>query len=170
MGLDMYLYGERYISDSYSEDPVKAAIAKQATLDVLGLLDDDEVDKSHIFGYSATLTLGYWRKAWPIHRWFVENVQNGVDDCGKYSVDRDTLQQLLADCIAVLSAKEDSEIAHDTAWAYIPPDENIEANTLDDPEEAEYYYYHIQRTATILKHLMTDKKFAHYDFYYSSSW
>lgn len=170
MGLDMYLYGERYISKSYSDDPVRAASALHMTLDELGILDDDSIDKDHINGFSAKVVLGYWRKAWPIHMWFVQNVQNGVDDCGEYRVQTDVLQELFSDCTAVLSAKADPDIAHDTAWAYIPPSENLESNTLEDPNEEEYYYYHITRTAKILKHLLTDKKFADYDFYYSSSW
>ena len=37
--------------------------------------------------------VGYWRKANQIHRWFVENVQKGIDDCGYYRV---SLKQLLA--------------------------------------------------------------------------
>ena len=169
MGLDMYLYGERYISGTYGDDVTKQAAALTATLDAMGLLHDDDVSKDHINGFSAKVTLGYWRKAWPIHRWLVENVQNGNDDCGEYRVQDDVLRELLSNCIAVLSAREDPEIAHDTAWAYIPPSDNYESEILQNQEEEEYYYYHIQRTATILTHLLTSK-FEDYDFYYSSSW
>ena len=170
MGLDMYLYGERYISRNYSDDPIATSNALLTTLKELDLLDDDAIEKENIYGYSAKVVVKYWRKAWPIHRWFVENVQNGEDNCGEYRVQTDALQQLLSDCQAVLSAKDDPDIAHDTAWAYIPPSENLEYNAFEDPREAEYYYYHIERTAKVLKHLLTDKKFEDYDFYYSSSW
>ena len=37
----------------------------------------------------------YWRKANAIHRWFVENVQDGVDDCGIYIVSVEQLKELL---------------------------------------------------------------------------
>ena len=37
----------------------------------------------------------YWRKANAIHNWFVNNVQNGVDDCGYYVVPKDQLEKLL---------------------------------------------------------------------------
>jgi hypothetical protein len=47
-----------------------------------------------------------WRKANQIHRWFVENVQDGEDDCGSYSVSRDQLKQLLKACKEVLEASE----------------------------------------------------------------
>jgi hypothetical protein len=45
--------------------------------------------------------VGYWRKANAIHRWFVENVQGGVDDCGCYEVSKEQLEELLAICIQV---------------------------------------------------------------------
>lgn len=38
--------------------------------------------------------IGYWRKANAVHSWFVETVQNGVDDCGEYEVSLDQLHQL----------------------------------------------------------------------------
>ena len=36
----------------------------------------------------------YWRKANAIHKWFVENVQEGVDDCGEYEVTVEQLTEL----------------------------------------------------------------------------
>ena len=35
--------------------------------------------------------VGYWRKANQIHKWFVDNVQDGVDDCGEYKVTKEQL-------------------------------------------------------------------------------
>ena len=45
--------------------------------------------------------VGYWRKANAIHKWFVENVQNDVDDCGYYEVSKENLEKLLEICIEV---------------------------------------------------------------------
>lgn len=45
--------------------------------------------------------VGYWRKANAIHKWFVDNVQNGVDDCGYYEVSKEQLNELLEICIKV---------------------------------------------------------------------
>lgn len=42
--------------------------------------------------------IAYWRKANAIHKWFVDNVQNGVDDCSLYEVSKDDLLQLLSIC------------------------------------------------------------------------
>lgn len=45
--------------------------------------------------------VGYWRKANAIHKWFVDNVQNEVDDCGRYEVSKEQLEELLDICIQV---------------------------------------------------------------------
>lgn len=42
--------------------------------------------------------VAYWRKANQIHRWFVENVQEGDDDCGYHEVSLPSLQALLDVC------------------------------------------------------------------------
>src|SRR5437773_719696 len=39
--------------------------------------------------------IGYWRKANAIHRWFVENVQDGEDKCQEALVSPGQLEQLL---------------------------------------------------------------------------
>lgn len=36
-----------------------------------------------------------WRKANQIHKWFVDHVQDGRDDCGTYEVEVEQLQELL---------------------------------------------------------------------------
>jgi hypothetical protein len=48
----------------------------------------------------------YWRKANQIHKWFVDNIQKGVDDCGTYYVGTDKLQELLDICKQVLAASK----------------------------------------------------------------
>lgn len=52
--------------------------------------------------YSEDGEIGYWRKANHIHKWFVENVQNGVDDCGFYAVSKDKLLELHKLCKEIL--------------------------------------------------------------------
>ena len=65
--------------------------------------DDYETDE---FGVSnseyVTTQAAYWRKANSIHGWFVNNVQNGEDDCGTYEIDIDTLKKLRGVCMDVL--------------------------------------------------------------------
>lgn len=40
----------------------------------------------------------YWRKANAIHKWFVNEVQDGNDDCGTYEVDIEKLRELRHIC------------------------------------------------------------------------
>lgn len=63
-------------------------------------------DKEHRYPYFAIIEgAGYWRKANAIHRWFVDNIQNGEDDC-KYhrEVTEDDLNELISLCEKVILA------------------------------------------------------------------
>jgi len=50
--------------------------------------DVSEVDYEDLF------EAAYWRKFNALHNWFVNNVQNGVDDCGTYFVSEDQFNTL----------------------------------------------------------------------------
>jgi hypothetical protein len=79
MGLDSYLERELYIP---------------ARTDAVVKINDMIIANAHTVVQKA----GYWRKNWTIHNWFVQNVQEGVDDCGKYAVEREHLEKLLEFC------------------------------------------------------------------------
>ncbi len=70
MGLDMYLNAKRYLW--HSEDNLAEQIAEN-----FPELADARVKE-------ITAEVMYWRKSNAIHKWFVDNVQGGVDDCGNY--------------------------------------------------------------------------------------
>jgi hypothetical protein len=55
----------------------------------------DEPDKDFI--------VGYFRKHNMIHKWFVDNVQNGVDDCGRYVITVKDLNKLLDICNRIMA-------------------------------------------------------------------
>jgi len=48
-------------------------------------------------------SLAYWRKANAIHHWFVENIQNGIDDCKPFPVSKEKLEELLHICEKVVA-------------------------------------------------------------------
>ena len=60
------------------------------------------------YGFKHIMTeVGYWRKANQIHKWFVENVQDGIDDCDYHrEVTEDDLEELLSICQTVLESCE----------------------------------------------------------------
>ena len=42
--------------------------------------------------------IGYWRKANQIHKWFVDNIQDGIDDQKIYEISEEELKTLLKIC------------------------------------------------------------------------
>lgn len=53
----------------------------------------------------------YWRKANAIHSWFVENCQDGIDECQYSPVGVEQLAQLRSTCVDALAAFSAGDIA-----------------------------------------------------------
>ena len=51
-----------------------------------------------------------WEKANMIHKWFVDNVQNGMDDGGEYEVSIDELNKLRKLCLKIIYALDGEKI------------------------------------------------------------
>jgi len=47
--------------------------------------------------------IGYFRKHHSIHKWFVNNIQNGVDDCGRYEIQLKDIENLKELCEEIIS-------------------------------------------------------------------
>lgn len=95
MGLDMYLTKKIYIGANYEHNHVKGEI---------NLTKDNKPIKVNLSKVTyIEESAGYWRKANQIHRWFVENVQDGNDDCGTYDVSMEDLKNLLTICKEIKS-------------------------------------------------------------------
>lgn len=101
MGLDMYLRAKKRM-------PREAAV-------VISKADPQKYPSWHNeWGEDAKTVqlvsdVGYWRKANAIHGWFVENVQDGEDDCEEYEVLPEQLAALRADCEEALERKGATE-------------------------------------------------------------
>ena len=95
MGLDMYLYTN---SRPTCEDALRAMEN-----------DGSEYAAKSIEYYRTHGIAMYWRKANAIHKWFVDNVQYGEDDCKEYTVYPEQLVELRDLCRKVLAAKEEAE-------------------------------------------------------------
>lgn len=101
MGLDMYL------------ERCKNVVFPYVNKDIEDLKESENEDDKRLLEFlkpyirkrgkyiqwdSLSEEVAYWRKANQIHRWFVENVQDGEDDCGAYKVDKEELEELLNIC------------------------------------------------------------------------
>jgi len=102
MGLDSYLKAKKYVSGyDYSNDAEKESY--NSILNAVGLTQGD-VSKNSPFG-NIELIVAYWRKANQIHNWFVNECQDGKDECQESYVDRDQLQALVDLCKNVIETK-----------------------------------------------------------------
>src|SRR5690606_22029435 len=104
----MYLRKRTYVGNNNIDDPkghLKVILPEDQTKRVFPI-DEGMIDESKIVSISQEVM--YWRKANAIHKWFVENVQQGVDNCVEYFVSREDLQQRITEC------KEDLEYLKST--------------------------------------------------------
>lgn len=85
MGLDMYLYKKEYVKNWEHTQPEHRYHITYAKGDGKPV----EINPSYL-----VTEVGYWRKANAIHRWFVDNVQGGVDECQHSYVDSEQLEEL----------------------------------------------------------------------------
>ena len=148
MGLDMYLTAERYIWSS--EKPISDEVAN-----LLGL----QLDGERMRVNSVEAEAMYWRKANAIHKWFVENIQGGEDNCRRYYVEREQLTELRDLCAKLCTQREMAEETLPTADGFF----------FGSTEYDEWYWNGIEETVQGL-----DKALQAFDdkwhFYYRSSW
>ena len=109
---------------------------------------------------SLSEKVGYWRKANAIHRWFVENVQNGEDDCGCYNVSKEQLEELLEICRSIKSGTEDPKTLLPTQSGFF----------FGSTEYDEWYYEDIDSTIEILEKVLAETDFDNEVITYQSSW
>jgi hypothetical protein len=151
MGLDMYLRGKRYLSyrekEEYANELFDVADA---------FCKGKEINE-------LTFELGYWRKANAIHNWFVNNVQEGVDNCCEYSLGYSHLVKLRQLCKEVLDNGEEF------AEKFLPPASGFFFGNADVDE---YYWEYVKSTYDLLTELCMDEDIQSdtIEVFYQSSW
>lgn len=159
----MYLTGEMYVSKvNYKKlretDDFDKSLNNdyQIVTTLFGL--DKFISKEAFAGLTIGFPVAYWRKSNQIHQWFVDNVQDGVDNCQKHIVYRDKIEQLRDLCVQVL---EDNSMAEEL----LP---NAEGFFFGSQEYDEYYFGDLQNTVEMLNRALELPET--YDLYYQSSW
>ncbi len=142
MGLDMYLNRKTYVGNNYKE------LEDQTKIDVVGV-------KQNRVTYVIE-NVGYWRKANAIHKWFVDNVQNGEDNCQESYVGKESLKELL-DLVNTVLAD------HDKAHGLLPTSDGFFYGGRDYDE---WYFNRLEDTKNILESAIAEGG----DFYYEASW
>lgn len=167
MGLDMYLNKIERVEGYTFEDLMKL---ENALLEDITILPDDvkPLAKEMDFvvdgetWYKLNEQVGYWRKANQIHNWFIENIQNGIDDCEQYEVTKEDLVKLLENVQLVLKEKDKvvSERALPTSPGFF----------FGNTDYDEYYYTVVENTKVLLENVMQKIDFKNNHVYYDSSW
>ena len=157
MGLDMYLTKKTYLGTQWEHRGVTAEVTVKSegeTVDVgINPHAIEEITESAI----------YWRKANHFHAWFVENVQDGEDDCGTYPVSLDQLKDLRDLCEEVINNR-------DKAHELLPTQAGCFFGGQDYDE---YYFESVIDTYDNLRKIIDcypSGTLFYVDYYYTSSW
>ena len=134
MGLDMYLNAKRFLW--HSEDELIEKVSN--AFPELGGAKIKQV----------TAEVGYWRKANAIHKWFVDNVQNGEDDCGDYEVSKEKLKELLDIINQVLANKKKAHKLLPCTTGFF----------FGNQDYDEYYFEDLEYTKKLLEKLTNNQE------------
>ena len=138
MGLDMYLTKRTYVQNwDYMKESEKNYVSVKGA--------DEKHIKPERVQYIIE-QLCYWRKANHIHKWFVDNIQGGVDDGGEYTVSLPELKQLMDVCYEVMTDNSKAEELLPTSDGFF----------FGGSEYDEFYFTQTSDTYKILKELVEE--------------
>ena len=164
MGLDMYLWRDVYIGASWhSEYRIQVDIKDTSNTNPKTFsIHPQKIN-------SIREEFGYWRKANQIHKWFVDNVQDGQDDCKPYYVSKDKLKELLDTCNKVITYRDKplSKEVEQALDSLLPTQSGFFFGGL---EYDEWYFDQIQDTIDILNQVDFSEDEYPVSYYYEASW
>lgn len=154
MGLDMYLMKRIGIYAMYEFEQIDGTVYLTKEGNPIPI---NTKKIAHITEQSA-----YWRKANQIHKWFVDNVQDGNDDCKEYEVPLEQLRKLVKTCKKVLKDHSKAEELLPTQAGFF----------FGGTEYTEYYFQNLKDTVKQIEPLLKEEypKGVYVTFTYQSSW
>jgi len=177
MGLDMYLIEKKHIGKA------KVKIIKND----YEWYNNENKEYENVS--SINREVGYWRKANQIHKWFVDNCQDGVDNCMEHYVEQEKLKELLnickkikESCPLVDGRVKNGETLKSGKWEPIYEDGKVMQNVelaedllptssgffFGGTDYDEYYMDDIDNTINIIENLQKEEDLG--DIFYRSSW
>lgn len=182
MGLDMYLEAETLVYWGKHADPRFAQISAAT------LVKPDAGSP----WFTVSAPVAYWRKCNAVHKWFVDHVQGGEDNCGRYPVSREQLEALRSVCLYVVDTVETvggdvkdgtthypdgRVIQHSHVGQVVAQPEVAAARLPTQPgcffgstDYDERYLADLRHTVAMLTHVLNDPALASWEFYYRASW
>ena len=138
MGLDMFLDRTVFVGAEYESRKITGKIELYTD----GKPIDIDIKKvSYVYERVA-----YWRKANAVHRWFVENFANGVDDCNPIHVCGEDLAKLCEICRAIWKEPEGVR-RNEKAMELLPPQDGF---FFGSTKIDEWYYEDLAYTLKVL--------------------
>lgn len=153
MGLDSYLYKKNYVQNWDFMSPEKR---HEITITKNGE-EVKTINKEKIVYIIEELA--YWRKFNALHKWFVDNCQEGIDDCRDAYVYKTDLQTLL-NTLREVSAD------HSKASELLPVGNGF---FFGSDYYDEYYFENVESTIKTLEEIIENDTDV-YEYTYSSSW
>lgn len=191
MGLDMYFSKRTYVkrwNHNPEEKQYRVTVRRGGKVVPKRVISSDRI--SYVIEEVA-----YWRKANHTHQWFVNNVQQGEDDCKEYYVSDDDLKKLVETCKEVIAKAKlvDGKLHNGTTFSAAGREEiYVDGKVIENVEEIagllptskgfffgstdynEWYLQDCQDTIDQLEpeiKLMDDPEWKYTgEYYYQSSW
>lgn len=157
MGLDSYLYKKNYVRQG---EWVKPEFRTEVEVKTGGEIDKNI--KPERIRYIVE-EVAYWRKANQIHNWFVQNVQNGVDECQNSYVSREKLEELLDVCNKVI--EDFNQTGGIKASELLPTGSGF---FFGSTEYDEWYFKDVTNTIEYLTEILEDESADEFEYY--ASW
>lgn len=181
MGLDMYLSKKTYVKQWSHIEP-----ENQYQVEVKKGGEPVTSIKPERVSY-VTEQVGYWRKFNALHHWFVENCQDGRDECQESYVDREKLEELIVTLHEVKNILETSpkkKVQVKNGWSngedtFVEIEVVSDSDKLDElfptssgfffggTEYDEYYQEQVNETIEMITDLLKEDGG---EYYYQSSW
>lgn len=117
--------------------------------------------------WAACNELAYWRKANQIHRWFVEEMADGLDDCRPVRVGPDELRRLRDLAVETLFWQGRGDAGAARARSLLPPRPGF---FFGSQEIDEWYWKDLEDTVRMLDAVLSDPRLPDWDIYYEASW
>lgn len=153
MGLDQYLIKKIYVGAYFDHRQVEGSV----DISIAG--NKIPVNMKRLSYIEERV--GYWRKANQIHKWFVENVQDGEDNCREHYVTIKNLKSLLDDCKKAKKTIVEAPEVLPTQKGFLFGSEDYD----DD------YWEDIDTTIEIIEGILKEEaEGANGEYYYRSSW
>ena len=153
MGLDQYLTKRTSVNTWMLTNALEAGLKPKIILEDFPGIDVDQIS-------GIIENVGSWRKCPAIHYWFVENVQDGEDDCKDYELGASQLEELLQICEDIWENYEENSNNHgqpnDEAKEYAEENlPNMEGFFFGNQEyDKDYFHWQIKPTIDMLKPLV----------------